>query len=426
MSDAEGKPSLLQGSVDLLILRNLLTLAVCFFALVGLGIAADGAPPSRGIYHDDPEHLWSRLHEALFVRAGLDGQTYGRDRLEPLLWSESEHLLEERSNRRAAELLEEFLKVDGERLMDDPLKRAFLQRDLWLIFNWLEGPHDRFTQPQLNAGAVRIARERLRGSLAAVIGRLALSPKEIQELPDTYAAAVASGRFARRFDADKPDRPYLPTELFAADGPWVCIGRADGVTAPEHLREDRDHRFTNSVFLVFLRLPAGRAATIDYLKRLPPFPKGTEVSLVRRALLIDTAHRVVLSPLTESIQLRLGDVPAEFRLSRAELFAGRAGGLRPVGADERDFKTGFGSHAMDELELRQGEDSFRARQLPIRQTCIACHARETFPDLRSGSPDGRPRPDLLKEASVVEVTAAAIKWKEEQATWAALRTLLTE
>src|SRR5262249_896459 len=147
-------------------------------------------------------------------------------------------------------------------------------------------------------------------------------------------AAVASDRYTRRFDVTKPDQPYLPPDLFSVDGPWVCVGRTDRITGPEHLREDRDHRFNNSTFLVFLRLPGGRPATAEYLKRLPQFPKGTEVALVRRAVLIDTSHRVVASPLTESVQLRVGDVPAEFRLSRVQLFAGRAGGLRPLGPDE--------------------------------------------------------------------------------------------
>jgi hypothetical protein len=196
------------------------------------------------------------------------------------------------------------------------------------------------------------------------------------------------------------------------------------------LREDRDHRFNNSAFLVFLRLPAGRSGATEYLKQLPPFPKGTEVALVRRALLIDTSHRVVASPLTESVQIRVGEAPAEFRLSRAQLFAGRAGGLRPLGHDERDFKTGFGAHRWDEFEYRQEGRSFPAAAMQsVTQLCSACHTRDRFPDFRSASPDdqgAKPRPDLLKKMAVAEVGAAAVKWKEQQTNWAALRKLLAE
>jgi hypothetical protein len=140
--------------------------------------------------------------------------------------------------------------------------------------------------------------------LAAVIGRLALSRKQIQELPDNYAAAVTSGRFASRFDPEKPDQSYLPPDLFAANGPWVCVGRTDSITAPEHLGEPErtENRFTNSVFLVFLRLPPGRAATVDPKLTLP---EGTQFALVRRALLIDTSHRVASTTLTESVQVRV-------------------------------------------------------------------------------------------------------------------------
>src|SRR5262249_2717653 len=132
----------------------------------------------------------------------------------------------------------------------------------------------------------------------------------------------------------------------------------------------------------------------------------------------------------ESVQIRVGGVPAEYRLSRAQLFAGRAGGLRPVGAAEQDFKTGFGAHRWDEFEYRQEGRSFPGAALQaIKQLCSACHTRARFPDLGSGSPEdrgGQRRPDLLKELWVGEVAAAAVKWKEEQANWAALRRLLAE
>ena len=130
------------------------------------------------LFHADPQHLWNRLHAALFVRVGADGRTYGQDRLEPLLWAESKHLLEERSNSHAAALLSEFLDTNGVKLIDDPLKRAILQRDLW--------------------------------------------------------------------------------------------------SAPQHLRNENP--FVNSIFLVFLRLPDGRAATEDDLKRLLSFDQSIVIA----------------------------------------------------------------------------------------------------------------------------------------------------
>ncbi len=388
--------------------------------------AVDETPsPSRAIYHSDREHLWNRLHEALFVRGA-----FGQDRLEPLLWAYSKHLLEERSHKRLMEVLEEFLKNNGETLIDDPLKRAVLQRDLWLVFNWLERdrhPND-FAEPKLTKEETSAAQVRLRGPLAEVIGWLELGPQEIRELPDNYAAAVASGQFAKSFDIRNRDQPYLPPDLFATNGPWVCVGRDDGRTAPQHLRGENP--FTNSVFLVFIRLPAERAAVADYLRDRPPFPKGTELALVRQAMLIDTSHRVVASRLTESVQFRvIGDArdkeaSFEFRLSRSQLFAGRAGGLRLSSKDDRDFKTGFLAHNTDEFEYSVATGNLPSSQMQPMLRCSVCHTAR-FPELRSGE-EGMGQKVYLTERLVPEVAAAAIKWREAQPNWSALRKLLAE
>lgn len=462
---------------------------LCFFASWGPVESAAQTASQQSMYHADPEHLWNRLHTALFVRVGPDGRTYGQDRLEPLLWGGSKHLLEDASRKRAVALLEEFLKNNGEKLIENPLKRAVLQRDLWLVFNWLEGDRYHFYEPELNPEEVRAARDQLRAPLAAVIGRLALRPDQIESLPDNYAAAVASGNFPKRFDPAHPERPYLPPDLFAPDGPWVCVGRPDGPVAPEHLRDAGTNVFTNSTFLLFLRLPAGRAATRDYLKRLrsfdqplrveakkptigmkylpnpnlPPLPVGSEVALVRRALLIAAPNTPTASPLTESVQLRAyREVPEispttlaaaldgenrraqswqsfhEFRLSRSQLFAGRAGGLRAVGPDEQDFRTPFIGWYRDEFENaeyrapRALERSFsEASQSPIKQDCFACHSLPGIASFNSYfnyrgnlSNATAAHPFALSEMPVSQVAAASVKWKEGRPNWTALRKLL--
>jgi hypothetical protein len=246
-------------------------LAVVFsFAPAGPGQSPKKTPSELSLYHADPQHLWNRLHGALFVRVGPDGHAYGQDRLEPLLWLGSNHLLEGPSHNQAFAVLEEFVKNNGEKLVTDPLKRAMLQRDLWLLFNWVEIDHGKFGGPPPKVW--QAAQARLRGPLATAVNRLALGPKEIQQLLDNYAAAVLAGKFAKQFDPKAPDKPYLPADLFAADGPWVCVGRPDGPIGPGHLRDwDAPNVFTNSTFLLFVRLPGGRAATLAYLKKLQSF-----------------------------------------------------------------------------------------------------------------------------------------------------------
>jgi hypothetical protein len=439
----------------------------------------DKGPVGSALYVPDHDHLWNRAHSALLLRTGPDGRTYGQDRLEPLLWKESQHLLNGKSHERAVAVLEAWLRDNGESLIDNPVKRAVLQRDLWLIFNWLA---DNLDDP---------ARKRLGGPLANAIHRLALSPDQIAKLPDNYVAAVVSKRFPDRFDPDKPDQAYLPRDLFKPDGPWVCVGRTTGRTAPLHLGESNP--FTNSAFLIFLKFSASREATLAFLKQLaafdkplylpntdektsrllpnlpnpalPQWPRGTEVALVRRAMLIDSNGRVVASPLTESVQLRVmrTDTPAmtakpveelyrgardaqafaEFQLRRTGLFAGEAGGLRDV-SGERDFKTGFASHQWDEFENQTSTSApFPERSQPFknnRASCFGCHQypgvysfnsfHGDFPftvrrELKEGR-DGRyvPESHSLAAMPVEEVERLAVKWREEQPAWKALRKLL--
>ena len=446
-----------------------------WLALLGGPIFADELASERALYHSDPQQLVNRLHDAIFVRVGPDGREYGRDRLDPLLWAETVQLLKNPSRDRALALLQEFLCDNGETLVADPLKRAVLQRDLWLVFNWLEG--------------VLGDDDQLADRLASVIGRLALSSEQIQGLPDNYAAAVAASEFATHYDPDRPDRSYLPPDLFAPGGAWVCVGRPDGPVAPQHLREDgRNNPSTNSVFLVFIRLPGGRGATLDFLKQLrsfdqpflvmsdaayrprnflpsqnlPALPVGTEMALVRRAMLIDSSHLPVPSAITESIQLRMyREVPEitpqtieaslgggtaanqrarlwqtfyEFRLSRPLLFAGRAGGLRAIGVDERDFKTGFRAHGYDPFDRHQPDRSFpgASRQV-IRQNCFGCHSLPGTTSFNTFSDDWRhgfgsgdmSRPAVLSEVSAADALATGIEWKKSRPNWIALRKLLS-
>lgn len=427
------------------------------------------------LYADDPNHLWNRLHEAFLIRQGPDKLFYGQDRLEPLLWLQSEYLLRDADGERCVAILEEFLHHQGEKMIDLPLKRATLQRDLWLIFSWLEGT------------AISKPQQKLETLLAKAIQRLALTKEQIADLPDNYRQAVSSKYALDKFTSERPLESYLPSDLFEADGPWVSVGVTKGPTAPLHLR-DGGNPFTNSTFLIFLKLPDGREATLAFLEQLeamaeplfitntneetkqsfpyvpqpkiPAWPKGTEVALVRRALLIDSKSRVVASPITESIQIRVTSVQTpkltaeilnkvgsrnanewhaalEFQLRRKELFEGTHGGLRDVSA-ERDFKTGFNSHPWDEFDRaaisETASGGFPTRNQPFKQnrdSCIICH---NFPGVYSfnslGLVPGRlldpeelarftdtPRP---ASRTVAEVENAAIAWKEEQASWKSL------
>jgi hypothetical protein len=444
-------------------MRKSRAVLVCtIFVVAGAGFSSlfasrGGAPVPQvtpaeevRIYHKDPRHVWNRLHSVLFVRTGIDGKVYGQDRLEPLLWHESQHLVEDRSNARAVALLEEFV-ADGQKLIEDPIKRALIQRDLWMVFNWLETGHPQMFRPQrMDAAAIRAAKERLRSPLAKAIQRLALTPEQIRRLPDNYAAAIASGKFVNRFDLAQAGRPYLPADLFAAGSEWVCLGRNEGIATPQHLQQSNP--FSNSVLQVYLRVPGGREAGLVYLRqskqyaesterttaRRPHLPKGSEAALVRRALLVDNTGQPTLSPLVESIELRMtvGDPPAviaapvggrpdppawmsfhEIRLSRGQLLAGQAGGLRSMEADELDFTTGFASHSYDEFDAgptnRTPQSFVSQSQHVVVASCIHCHFAGGLGN-------------IYQEMPAAEVNAAAIKHTSGKPAWTVLQKLLAK
>ena len=62
-----------------------------------------GSKPQT-VYDSNPDHLWNRLYRAFYVRARQNGEEYGYDELDPLLWSESKHLLVGPSHQQAIKL----------------------------------------------------------------------------------------------------------------------------------------------------------------------------------------------------------------------------------------------------------------------------------------------------------------------------------
>jgi hypothetical protein len=160
-------------------------------------IDAQAAP---AIYDPDPSHLWNRLHAAIFVRADIPSTARVPDALDPPLWYHTSYLLAQPSHERFVKLLDEFLSTHGEHLIQDPIKRAILERDLWWVFDWsVEREPDRQNEP-----GDEKEKQELQSRLAEVMRRLALTPEEIRALPSNYALAVSSGQFAREYDAAHP------------------------------------------------------------------------------------------------------------------------------------------------------------------------------------------------------------------------------
>ncbi len=414
--------------------------------------------PKTSLFHSDSNHLWNRLHEALFVRMDKDGKEHGRDAVDPLLWpGTSKFLLQDKSHQEVLALLDEFISKDGGKLIKDPLRRAVMQHDLWAIFDWTANafnplPFGGVIDPKKLATAeLNDARKALRQRLAKVIANLALSEKEIASLPNNYVEALASKTFAEKFDKKNPARPMLPVDLFDPEGSWVCVrGALDGPSAPVHMKYYRGR----SPFLVFLKLPGGREATLSYLKQLnehsakvlqhegwnknlPLFPEGTAVALVRQMTVINREGKIVSTPLVQTVQLRVyrkvgeeikdhktSQAAFKFTLNRRDLFGKRTGGLKPVSQDKR---TG--------LSLVYNDDYFEsgkhASASTVMQSCINCHscggatAKSIFsfkqddwvPEARSMSLNKL----RLLPTNIALEQKRAINWKSQRHDWGLLQ-----
>ena len=414
--------------------------------------------PKTSLFHSDSNHLWNRLHEALFVRVDKDGKEHGRDAVDPLLWpGTSKFLLQGKSHEKILALLDEFITKEGDKLIKDPIRCAVLQHDLWAIFDWTANAFNPLPfggavdTKKLATEKLNDARKALRQRLAKVIANLALSEKEIASLPNNYVEALESNTFAEKFDKKNPVRPMLPADLFDPEGSWVCVrGALDGPSAPVHMKYYRGR----SPFFVFLKLPGGREATLSYLKQLnkhsakalqhedwnknlPLFPEGTAVALVRQMTVINREGKIVSTPLVQTVQLRVyrkvgeeikdhktSQAAFKFTLNRRDLFGKRTGGLKPVSQDK---STG--------LSLVYNDDYFEsgthASNSTVMQSCINCHscggatAKSIFsfkqddwvPEARAMSLNKL----RLLPTSVSLEQKRAINWKSQRHDWGLLQ-----
>jgi hypothetical protein len=447
---------------------------LCFALCVLAGTPSAGAEPpakSESVTHYDPApaHLWNRLHAALLIRPNGDGKTIGHDDVDPAVFPTTKRLLEGPTHAEAVKLLDEFL-ADGHKLVHDPVKRAVMQRDLWAVFDWAVYPHGNYYTSDTSGEPVAIRTGPLQKRLAKAIRILAPSAAEAEKLPDTYALAVKAKAFPAAFDPAKPNAPFLPPDLFDADGQWVCVTGPKGMSTPVAAMH-AGQSAGRSVFLVFIRLPEGRKETLAYLDTLntfpkpwavppeepddsgrrpsrgnlnpdvPQFPPGTQVALVRQMVVATEGRKPVATPLVESVQLRTyreirprekdfsnaektqGFVELKFR--RADLFAGTAGGLHAVEGDAMvsPALTLFGSYA-DPFESK-GDDIHNRPQRAFA-LCADCHSPGGIRGVNSYTQFGAAHPTRalgLFPITVADARARATGWKTGLKDWAELKKL---
>lgn len=442
-------------------MKNCAAIIIAGVLFCAVGMAADIAPNANTIDDSDPNHLWNRLNETLFVRTAPDGKKYGLDELDILYWFRTKHLLVGPSHQNALAILDEFIDKHGEHLIHDPLKRALLQRDLWELFDWSAAQRP-------NADYSR-ERNQLQKRLAIVIRRLALTTNEIAALPDNYARTT------------KNSASDLPAGLNQTNGDWLSVSdQSDLLTTPTHVASFRGH----STFQVLVRFPEGRQDAIAYLDQLrrfervwiyvtndspfattneareilslnpnlPQFPTNTEWALVRRMCVIDTNGEIQPTSITESIQMRRyytftdqlitnsgGGVNLiipqncyEFQMNRRQNCQ-----LRELGQKEKGFNfVHFMGMGIDQFEYEfkdasgklQKYDSSDLQSVTL-DTCRQCHggpgifsvnSYTRFLSFFSESPQ---RPASLTALDFNREIENTINWKQRQFDWGLLQGL---
>lgn len=454
--------------------------AIAGFGLCLLGIAAGAVPcsatephdwyfregPLRGslksdhplpLYDSDPTHLWNRLFAVFYIRPSElpSRPKYPNDstELDPwdrklrsgklapgpvvkrveggdvpgiLAWPKTRYFSEPAMFERENRLLDEFVETRGERQILDPLKRALLQRDLWVVFDHLIGQNiahfgdadlarrraaipDYDIQPEeldFHDPAVFRRREILCRKLAVIIKRLALPKAAIEALPDNYAMAIRSGGFSAAHDFD-PRRNYLPPGLLTQPDEWVEIDNLPGSLHHDPREGQLQHTAFSirgrSYYRVFLRFPGGRKAVEDYLDYLQregmdwersarrgyvllqrtarQIPIGTEAAIVQLMVLLDDHLQPIPTRFVELVQLFVyrnvdgADDPLtntgrglnarRYVFRRRLLFDGlKQGGLQRIADDAPTYRV---------LMNTSRDWGAFGRQQSVVQTCVHCH-----------------------------------------------------
>ena len=387
----------------------------------------------RRAWAEEAKDPYDTLYDVIMVRKGGDGKAYGHDEVAPFIYGRSEFPFDDETFPKLTAALERFNALpQGKIEAYSDVKRALLQRHVWAVFDATIPPPDYVERTHM---ANRLAAQK---SLATLIRRVALTEAEILALPDTRAATIECGDFPQEHDPADHFQPFLPADLYAKDTSWVCLGKVDHPST-----EHTDVARWRSTFFQFVRLPDGRKATAEYIKKLNDrelFPVGTQFALIDRAFLIGDESELVLSPFINNIQLRAylnvtqtalearpnpTQCVAEFVMQPRQLMLGKFA-MRPVGPNDRRYKTlDVATGGKVDWFEDAGGDGIQYVD-PRLQQCVNCHGRSRSGVRSLGDFNhGDRMADRLTFAagSPVKIAQAIAAVKREDETWKKLQEL---
>ncbi len=367
------------------------------------------------------------MHETLFVRIGPNGQEYGADRMDPLIWKNSRFLLEGESLKNATDALRNVVVLPSEEIEKLSLRqRALMQRDLWAVFDSIV---DR-GQPLFHWRILEL--------LSKIMQKVALSHQEF----GTLSRGVKYG-----------NRPF--TDSLKEHGVVELASMNQYPVAASHVGNFGGR----STFLIFMKTAGGESGVYRFLKSVLDFPNpldprsndkhpplnpklpaptpGTEFLIFRLANLILKDGTMVGSPIVEMFSMMKAreyadgiyfDRFSRSVLMRQKFFTTNGNGLRGVTQDEKDFNQ-FLAPPDDPFEKQSAWN-----QVGVLKSCASCHTQMgsmKFPGMHAVQAYARDffsgfktkRVDPLVPAGQVSQFELTKSWKQNQKGFQALMEL---
>jgi len=383
--------------------RHRTSLACLVAALVLCAISQPHAqePPAsyrpaqvEPVYAKDPADSWNRIFYILFSRrfqvymttdfpesAPFDTSTSDADlRLSTRLFERNEtgdraidplYYPPYNSREGRTQLLEDptysqFMAAMQEALGDTsprpPLARAWMQSDLWSAYDILSEPlfkEDRSVEREMRHAATLDA-------LARLIRKVALTPEEIQSLPDNYAQAK--------------NALSLP-DLFNPQSGWVQVQ-----WFPEHAHDsEAGYRRFSRIFVKPVRSAKSTQKLLDGLRNPERNPADSldGAAILIQLILIDSHGKLTPTHLTGEVEFRLFEKNPNGAFKKTQirvceisrgllLRQPETGGLVSEDENAQAFSGGYSFAAPG---FTEGGTTAKERPVVVklRTRCISCH-----------------------------------------------------
>lgn len=382
------------ANTDKIWLVLLLTIAVAATSCVRPSVATVQIAPApafvsdnpQSIYAADPNDSWNRIFRALFTRtvkarvsdAFPEGAPFEPFHVRmgnfPIRLSKQKLSRTEVGDRAIEPLYPTFFTAEGPALVlreqftelstalreaidetknRSAIERALMQADVWAAYDIIYDTElgSGYDIPNRRATLLKLFRQFIR--------KLALSSDEIKSLKSNYHPG---GK--------------LP-DLFSSESGWLEIQLLPGRSHDHVARFRRAAR----VFVKPRTKPSDPGQFVESLKHHQHLDQLEAVGLVVQNLLIDTAGRIVPSPVFTDVQFRFfkndphtgkvsGD-PQQFELSRRKLLTEpTSGGLVEYPETSPAYLAAAGN---DYDFATSSEEAGAAVVVPLRKRCEQCH-----------------------------------------------------